>query len=46
MKNIVKNIPNILTICRIALIPFIIYFSFMNNIKLTILSRIEVTGSS
>lgn len=37
MKNIVKNIPNILTICRIALIPFIIYFSFMNNIKLTII---------
>ena len=37
MKSIIKNIPNILTILRILLTPFIIYLSFTNSFKLCII---------
>lgn len=36
MKYILKNIPNILTLIRIILTPFIIYLSVINNFKLCI----------
>lgn len=36
MKSINKNIPNILTLVRIIMTPFIIYLSLIDNLKLAI----------
>ncbi len=37
MKKILKNIPNILTLSRLILIPFILYFAFNKNLQMAVI---------
>lgn len=37
MRKILKNIPNMLTLTRLILIPFILYFAFNKNLQLAII---------